>query len=304
MTKTAFNCFHCGALGERERGQLNRLARNGGKPFCSLECAAVAQKVQKRAPSWHEARFTPQLSAVHKSCTECGVDMWLPASKAELYKRCGPKCSNAARDRQKKVVVVHGERVSLERPCETCGTIFRPRPNQVRAGHGRFCSQKCNLAGRQALNSPEAKKKAKQRVKELRSAGVIVAPRGPDNKQWMGGPKASVERRIADGRAAEAVRKYRHANPDKVREFTQRRAGRKLDKLPYGTLPKLRKAQGDRCAICVAKLSGKGHLDHIVPLAKGGEHKPGNLQFLCPPCNLRKSDRDPITHMQSLGRLL
>jgi 5-methylcytosine-specific restriction endonuclease McrA len=188
--------------------------------------------------------------------------------------------------------------------CETCGSNFIPRQTQLRAGGGRFCSQKCNTSGREALNDPAVKRLAKDRVKELRANGIIKAPRGPDNKQWKGGHKASVARRIADGRAAEQLRKYRQANPDKVREFSQRRAGRKLDKLPYGTLPKLREAQGDKCAICATRLHGKGHLDHVVPLAKGGKHLPGNLQFLCAPCNLHKSDKDPIAHMQSLGRLL
>jgi 5-methylcytosine-specific restriction endonuclease McrA len=138
----------------------------------------------------------------------------------------------------------------------------------------------------------------------MHAEGLVKVYRGPDNPNWKGGPKACMKRRIADGRAAECVRRYRQNNPDKVREFTQRRAGRKLDKLPYGTIPKLRTAQGDKCAICCTKLKGKGHVDHIVPLARGGRHAPRNLQILCPPCNLHKSDRDPIAHMQSLGRLL
>jgi hypothetical protein len=30
------------------------------------------------------------------------------------------------------------------RPCEVCGTEFCPRPVQIKAGRGKFCSQKCN----------------------------------------------------------------------------------------------------------------------------------------------------------------
>lgn len=33
------------------------------------------------------------------------------------------------------------------------------------------------------------------------------------------------------------------------------------------------------------------HVDHFIPLAKGGAHAPENLVRSCPPCNLRKSDR-------------
>jgi hypothetical protein len=34
------------------------------------------------------------------------------------------------------------------RPCAVCGKLFIPRPAQLRRGHGRFCSQKCNAVGR------------------------------------------------------------------------------------------------------------------------------------------------------------
>lgn len=35
-------------------------------------------------------------------------------------------------------------KASRSRQCEVCGTTFTPRATQVRLGHGKFCSQKCN----------------------------------------------------------------------------------------------------------------------------------------------------------------
>jgi 5-methylcytosine-specific restriction endonuclease McrA len=141
-------------------------------------------------------------------------------------------------------------------------------------------------------------------MREKRANGEWTVPRGADSSAWKGGSQAGKERRRASGKEAETLRRYRQKNPDKVREFTRRRKGRKIGRLPYGTIPKLREAQKNRCAICSASLKHGDHLDHILPLARGGRHEPGNLQLLCPPCNLHKSDRDPIQHMQSLGRLL
>ena len=66
----------------------------------------------------------------------------------------------------------------------------------------------------------------------------------------------------------------------------------------------IRKAQKDKCANCKAVLSGKGELDHIMPIARGGLHEDGNLQLLCRPCNAAKSDRDPLEFAQANGRLL
>lgn len=38
------------------------------------------------------------------------------------------------------------------------------------------------------------------------------------------------------------------------------------------------------------------HLDHIIPLAKGGPHGLWNVQLLCGTCNSQKGDRDDADH--------
>jgi 5-methylcytosine-specific restriction endonuclease McrA len=62
-------------------------------------------------------------------------------------------------------------------------------------------------------------------------------------------------------------------------------------------------SQRGRCPICKKKLD-KYHIDHVTPLSKGGAHSVKNFQLLCPPCNLAKSNHDPIDFMQKLGFLL
>lgn len=46
-----------------------------------------------------------------------------------------------------------------------------------------------------------------------------------------------------------------------------------------------------RCAYCGASLLEKRHLDHIVPLTRGGSNDISNLAYTCPRCNLSKNNK-------------
>lgn len=51
-------------------------------------------------------------------------------------------------------------------------------------------------------------------------------------------------------------------------------------------------AAGGKCQRCGGPVpNGAGHVDRIIPLARGGTHQPMNLQFLCAPCNLTKGSK-------------
>lgn len=48
------------------------------------------------------------------------------------------------------------------------------------------------------------------------------------------------------------------------------------------------------CYYCGEMTSGKkAHIDHMIPLSKGGSHRPDNLCASCPTCNLSKNARLP-----------
>lgn len=48
------------------------------------------------------------------------------------------------------------------------------------------------------------------------------------------------------------------------------------------------RSQGWVCTYCGTDISEDWHVDHIVPLSRGGSNWPDNLQCLCAPCNLSK----------------
>lgn len=70
-----------------------------------------------------------------------------------------------------------------------------------------------------------------------------------------------------------------------------RRAKRRI-RLTEAEKIELEKAQCDRCKLCGKFLDSlaRPHVDHIVPLAQGGEDSFSNLQLLCSECNLGKKD--------------
>lgn len=244
---------------------------------------------------WFDVRFQERTGATQVNCAVCERAMWFPPSRAADYKTCGGECAAIFRQQAAE------ERT---RPCETCGKDFTPRRNQLAKGGGRYCSQKCNAAFHASGQTAEVWEARKQTIRAMRARGEWTILRGENNPRWKGGRKASVRRWIESGKSKEDTRRYRQNNPDKVREFSKIRRGLMSGRLPQGAIQRIRAAQRNRCAICATRLRNGDHLDHITPLARGGRHVPANLQLLCPPCNLRKSDRDPIEHMQSLGRLL
>ena len=65
--------------------------------------------------------------------------------------------------------------------------------------------------------------------------------------------------------------------------------GEVSDSLRYDILNR----DGFKCVICGASASqgARLHVDHIIPIAKGGKSIPSNLRTLCERCNIGKSDK-------------
>jgi 5-methylcytosine-specific restriction endonuclease McrA len=64
------------------------------------------------------------------------------------------------------------------------------------------------------------------------------------------------------------------------------------------------KGQAKRCYWCGVGCAKRFHVDHYVPLAKGGAHELTNLVISCPTCNLRKHAKAPMDFAREVGRLL
>lgn len=101
---------------------------------------------------------------------------------------------------------------------------------------------------------------------------------------------------------------YKAAHRDNFIVYAQNRLKRiraSGQRLSRGIIKRLLELQKGRCAACRMPITnGKRHLDHIVPVALGGEHCDKNVQLLCQTCNLQKSSKPPEVFMRERGYLL
>ncbi|WP_352749194.1 HNH endonuclease signature motif containing protein [Mesorhizobium sp. M0615] len=92
---------------------------------------------------------------------------------------------------------------------------------------------------------------------------------------------------------AARTREYDAANPSNVRARIERRTDRSAGNaapMPRD-LPSLRIVLKDRCRFCSEPLHGRGHVDHLTPVARGGTNKASNLTLCCESCNLAKTSK-------------
>lgn len=105
----------------------------------------------------------------------------------------------------------------------------------------------------------------------------------------------------------EAAKVWREANRPRVRTIWRNRRARVRNAHGSHTVDQilgLLEKQRNRCAACRKSLTDGYHVDHIVPLARGGSNDIGNIQLLCAACNLSKGHSDPIEWAWKKGRLL
>jgi len=143
----------------------------------------------------------------------------------------------------------------------------------------------------------EADKRYNNRRRERRRTDAAYRDR---EKQYRGSDEVHQKKRLRyatdpqyrAGRL-KAVREWGQLYPDRLKIIDHRRRARLAavkHTLTADQWEAILAIYKHRCAYC--QRGGKMTMDHVIPLARGGEHSPENVVPACFSCNSRKQHRD------------
>lgn len=97
-------------------------------------------------------------------------------------------------------------------------------------------------------------------------------------------------------RYAESACRWRAANRDAMRARDHRHRARKLNVEGSYTALDIKaqyERQDGKCYYCKSRVGNNYHVDHVVPMSRGGSNSPENIVIACPKCNQSKGDKLP-----------
>lgn len=166
--------------------------------------------------------------------------------------------------------------------CKTCvrdaDSVRPPRdPRVVKAYRERNRGRiRAASVARYRRNAAEARAGALSRYYANRERAAR------NNRRWRMANRA---------RVALNFKAWAQENPAAVKALRQRRRARKLGAPGWYTAEQLEARvafYGHRCAYCGGPFE---HVDHVVPLSRGGSNWPANLRPACKACNLSKGKK-------------
>ena len=160
-------------------------------------------------------------------------------------------------------------------------------------------------------NNPEKVKEHRRKTKEKHKEKYAIK-----QKEWRLKNKEHIskrdrekrnnrsdeDRKIEAAKRAEYNKKNQH-----LRRIAQnkRRAlkAQSQGEISKDFISKLFALQKGKCVCCKQPLGADYHIDHIMPLALGGQNTEDNIQLLRAVCNMQKGSKHPFDFMQSRGFL-
>ena len=215
----------------------------------------------------------PRTPRLRLSCLNC--EAIIEVTESELKRRAVKFCSSRC------FGIATRKPLGVEITCNQCGKTFRRRRDKVQQRN--YCSYPCSNAARR---EPLARWNDPNQIREY-------------NRSWRDKNNARVLKNAARWRAdnpskrKEIQKRYRDSHKEEIALASRaRRAKSSSDAVTVEDWMRIRAEYGDACALCgIPQTMVRLEMDHIIPLAKGGEHKVDNIQPLCRTCNASKGTK-------------
>lgn len=240
-----------------------------------------------------------------KVCTKCGLGF--PAT-TEFFATCsgGRRFRGSCRACARAYAQIHHEQNAEVRQAYQRDRYHRLNPSKPRVKKCRRCLQifpsgTLHFGGQGKNTYCRACGEAANMAAREASKALAVAPERACSKCGVVRPNTlehfyKESRGVCKDCAKERSAQYAKANPAVIRaSHNNRRARKKAAGGRFGkadVLVKL-KQQGNACHWCRAPLDKGYHVDHVIPLAKGGTNGPENIACACSACNLSKGAKMP-----------
>ena len=216
-----------------------------------------------------------------RACDICGK-MYTPKRRDSLC--CSRACNGL---RYNRLYAARQKAAEPERTCPGCQTTFKAwRTDQ------KYCTAECGNRKRARLNYQPADLSERP----CRRCGTVFTPKQSTSVLCS----RECSRRVSYARyrpqRLAAVKAWVKANPELRRAIAaqykaSRRTWEQLNPGSVGILSKdwrkLVRHYRHRCAYCGGNEGGI-HMDHVIPLSRGGRHAIGNVLPACQGCNLSK----------------
>lgn len=256
-----------------------------------------------------EGRFAmPRL----QPCEVCGNEFKVYPSEEGRARYCSKACANKAKERRAVIV------------CASCGQPVERRPSEFKNKTSVYCSMECRYraeAGHRTCSVCKAEYPATSEFFWHAKGGkfglqsvckscmnAVYRPRyrrremqynaqyRREHPEWVAGVKRRYYERHRDEVIAKSS-EYRKRTPrywQRSREKSaerdaQRRARRRklVGSFTKADVVRQLAAQEGRCYYCGDPVTAY-HVDHYIPLARGGSNGPENIVIACPHCNHQK----------------